>query len=129
MDTDQDKNLETICEYLKNNPNRLMELLREIPIPRKMESFPMKELYQEYFKYDSKIYRRETKGAGHQWSSYSEDLMHPDPDCKWHWQDVSPRLAEDLEESYLMDCVGYTLDTQKTYIESVNECTYTPEVR
>jgi hypothetical protein len=129
MDTDQDKNLKAICEYLKNNPNRLMELLEEIPIPRKMESFPMKELHQEYFKYDYKIYRRESKGMGHQWSLYSEDLMHPDPDCKWYWQDVGFHLARELEGRYLIDCEGYTLDTSDTYIESDNECTYTPEGR
>ncbi len=86
----------------------------------------MEKLCQEYFKYDYKIYRRESKGAGYQWSSYSEDLMHPDPDCKWHWQDVGFHLARELEGRYLIDCVGYTIDTQNTYIESDNECTCTP---
>lgn len=128
MSTSRDENLNAICDYLKNNPDRLMELLGEIPTSKKMERFPMEELYQEYLKYDSRIYRRESRGAGHQWSLYSENLMHPDPDCKWHWQDVGFHLARELEGRYLIDCVGYTLDTSDTYIESDNECTYTPQL-
>jgi hypothetical protein len=119
MENNQDKNLETICEYLKNNPDRLMELLREIPIPRKMESFPMVGFRIEYLKYDLKIYRRESKGSGFQWSQYFEDLMQIDPDCKWQWEPVGHQLAMELEGRYMIDCVKYVPDT---YIASNNEC-------
>ena len=120
ISTNRDENLERICEYLKDNPDRLMELLEEIPTSKKMERFPMKELHQQYLKYDSKIYRREIKGKGHQWSLYSDHLMHPDPNSRWHWQEVSFPLSEELESRYLKDCIGLT------FIGSVNECTLHP---
>ena len=123
MSTNRDENLEKICEYLKDNPGRLMELLEEIPDSKRMERFHMEGLRQEYLKYDSKVYRRETKGSGHQWSSYSDYLSHSDPDCRWHWQGVGFSLAKELESRYLIDCVG---SGSSTFIESDNECTYTP---
>ena len=125
MSTSRDENLKKICDYLKDNPDRLMALLEEIPDSKRMERFPMEGLRQDYFKYDSRVYRREAKGSGYQWSSYSDYLSHPDPDCRWRWHDLSSSLlAEELESRYLRDCVGLC---SSTFIKSDNECTYTPD--
>lgn len=122
MSTNRDENLNAICDYLKNNPDRLVELLKEIPTPKKMERFPMKELRQEYLKYDSRVYRREAMGFGYQWSLYSDDRMKSDHTSKWHWQEVTTPLSQELERQYAADCVGLG---PSTFIESNNECTYT----
>ena len=123
MSTSRDENLKKICDYLKDNPDRLMALLEEIPDSKRMGRFPMKDLRQEFFEYDSRVYRREAKGSGHQWSSYSGRPYHPDPNLRWRWHDVGLLWAKELEKRYLSDCVGLCSSTS---IESDNECTYTP---